>query len=100
MALISKHDLEHLANLARLELTEHEEERFLKDLEDILGHVRELGEVKTEGVAPMAGGISLKNVTRNDGDEAFPQLPRDGVVEAFPESERGLLKVPSVFDAR
>ena len=96
--LLDKKHLEHLAALARLELKESEEERFLEDLRKILDHFEELKEVDTENVTPMAGGIELKNVMRPD-EVKEDRLKGDKVLEAFPEKEKGYLKVPPVFSA-
>jgi aspartyl-tRNA(Asn)/glutamyl-tRNA(Gln) amidotransferase subunit C len=96
MAEIGKKELKHLADLARLELHEQEEEKLLKDLEKILRHFEELKDVKTDGVEPLAGGTNLKNSFRED--ESGAPLPGDKAVEAFPETEGGFLKVPPVFE--
>jgi aspartyl/glutamyl-tRNA(Asn/Gln) amidotransferase C subunit len=97
MAEITKKSLAHLADLARLELSEKEGEKFLGDLEKILNHFEELQEVNTENVQPMAGGMESKNVLREDG-ETKSSLKPDGVVEAFPEKEKHYLKTPPVFE--
>lgn len=99
MAEINKKSLEHLADLARLELSEKESEKFLGDLEKILEHFKELQEVKTENVTPMTGGTELKNVLREDEAPAKPSFPDAGkIVEVFPEHEKGYLKTPPVFE--
>ena len=97
MAIINKDELQHLANLARIELTSEEEERFLSDLEKILNHFEELKSLDTEHVPAMTGGTELKNVMREDENENKP-LPREAAIDAFPETERGYLKVPHVFN--
>ena len=66
MAQIHKKDVEHLASLARLELSADEAESLTKDLEKILDHFEELKEVNTEGVLPLTGGTSLQNIVRED----------------------------------
>lgn len=98
MSEITKKSLEHLADLARLELSEKEEENFLKDLESILGHFKELESLDTSNVQPMTGGTSLKNVLRDD-EAHQSSLPAAPVVDAFPEKDKGYLKVPAVFDS-
>lgn len=98
MPEINKKSLEHLADLARLELSEKESEKFLNDLGKILEHFQELQEMNTENVIPMAGGTGLKNVFREDG-ETKNSLTSDLVAEAFPEKEKHWLKVPPVFSA-
>ncbi len=96
--ILDKKHLEHLAVLARIELHAHEEEKLLKDLEKILEHFKELQEVNTDNVAPMAGGTELKNVTRGDLIRE-DRLLLERAVEAFPEKEGRYLKVPPVFSA-
>jgi aspartyl/glutamyl-tRNA(Asn/Gln) amidotransferase C subunit len=95
-AIINKRTLEHIAELARLELSERETEKFLKDLQDILEHFNDLKEVNTEGVEPMAGGTSLKNIWREDEERINTNLGSG--VHAFPETEGGYLKVPKIFE--
>jgi aspartyl-tRNA(Asn)/glutamyl-tRNA(Gln) amidotransferase subunit C len=97
MALISKQELEHLAELARIELHEHEKEKLLKDLEKILAHFAELKAVNTEGVIPVTGGTELKNVFRED-ELCEDRFSPDRSVDAFPEKEGRHLKVPPVFE--
>jgi len=97
MAEIDKKLLEHLAELARLELDTSKEEKMVSDLESVLGHFKELEEVNTENIVPRAGGTDNKNVMRDD-DEVKAPLEGDKAREALPEKERGFLKVPPVFE--
>jgi aspartyl-tRNA(Asn)/glutamyl-tRNA(Gln) amidotransferase subunit C len=97
MAEIGKKELKHLAELARLELHEREEEEFLTDLDKILNHIQELQKLNTEGVLPVTGGTGLSNVVREDAAEEN-RLRGEEAVEAFPETEKGYLKVPPVFE--
>lgn len=93
---LSKHDLEHLAELARIELDPKEEEKLLADLGKILDHFKELQELDTANVPPMAGGTDLTSVFRDDGERE--NTNRGEGVEAFPEKKDGYLKVPPVFE--
>lgn len=97
---ITKHELEHLAKLARIELDPNEEEKLLKDLGNILEHFKELQALDTSAVAPMTGGTDLHNRFREDGEEnGGPESTHRGAgVEAFPESKDGFLKIPPVFE--
>lgn len=97
MAEINKKTLEHLADLARLELDAKEGGKLLNDFGKILAHFEELQELDTENVPPIAGGTELKNVLREDG-ETTGSLAPDKVVEQFPEKEKRYLKVPPVFE--
>jgi aspartyl-tRNA(Asn)/glutamyl-tRNA(Gln) amidotransferase subunit C len=93
--MLSEKDVTHLAELARLALSPAEKKALLNDLEKILAHFEELKTVDTEGVPPVAGGTTEKNVVREDVAGAIPQALSG--VEAFPESQSGFLKIPPVF---
>lgn len=95
--MISKEEVKHLAALSRIELTEEEETRFQRDLDNILAHFDELKEVNTEGVEPLAGGSMLANQFRDDGD-ATNRVDNAAARSAFPEHASGFLKVPPVFE--
>jgi aspartyl-tRNA(Asn)/glutamyl-tRNA(Gln) amidotransferase subunit C len=92
---LSKHDLDHLAKLARIELDPKEEEKLLKDLGAILDHFKELQTLDTTNVPPMQGGTDLKNVFREDNERE--NTDRGAGVEQFPEKKDGFLKIPPVF---
>jgi len=86
-------DIKKYANLARINLTKEEEERFQKDLEELLGHVDELKKVNVSSVEPMTGGTNLKNALKDDSPE------RDELFNTqFPSVQNGYLKVPKILD--
>lgn len=89
-------DIKYYAKLARIKLTSAEEEKLGKDLGDILEHVKQLQEVDTTEVSPMAGGTELRNVFRED-EPRESKLDQTGV-EQFPEKKDDYLKVPKVFE--
>lgn len=93
---INKKTLKHLAELARIELNAREEEKILKDIQKIVGYFKELQELNTQGVAPMSGGTSLKNVFRDDAEGESTN--RGAGREHFPEEQGGFLKIPAVFE--
>ncbi len=94
---ISKEEVEYLAKLARVGLTDAEITKYQKDLGDILGYVEKLNEVDTDGVGPMAQGIKAKNVMREDKIEKIEGAPAE-LLECAPEKEDGFIKVQSIFD--
>jgi|SRR3989344_1170839 len=102
MAIISKKSLEHLAELARIELTTEESKKILKDLKKILDHFEELKELNTDKVEPMTGGTLLRNVFREDevdfGQKSEMTNIEGRIIDSFPEVEKGFLKVPKVFE--
>ena len=93
--MITKHTLDHLAKLARIELGEKEEEKLLADLQKIVEYFDELKALDTSGVEPMTGGTREKNIFREDTDRENTQQGKG--IGALPESENGYLKVPPVF---
>lgn len=92
---INKETIEHLAELARVKISDKQKEKLAFDLEGILGHFQELTELDTRDVSPVTGGTDLMNVFKND--EENDELLSKGK-DAFPEKEKGFLKVPAVFD--
>lgn len=97
--MISKETVEHIAKLARIELTDDEKNRFEGELEVILGYVRQLDEVDTEGLPPMAGGTRKKNALRPDEpvSDALEGAGAD-LLRAAPEKKNGYVSVPAIFE--
>lgn len=99
--VINKKLLKHLAELARIELSAKESNKFLKDLAKIIDHFKELEKINTQNIEPVIGGTNLKNILRQDDvdlDNRAQSVDNAGhIIKAFPESERGYLKIPPVF---
>jgi aspartyl-tRNA(Asn)/glutamyl-tRNA(Gln) amidotransferase subunit C len=92
---ISRRDIEKVALLARLQLTEDELATMTSELAQIVGYVDQLGEVNTEGVEPMAHAVEVTNVFRDD--LVTPSLPREEALANAPHhDDRGYL-VPAVL---
>ena len=94
---INKKTLEHLAKLVRIELEPREETELLKDLQKILDYFEELKTLETIEVKPMTGGTLLKNIFHED--EQGIHTNEGAGKEAFPEAQKGFLKIPPVFPA-
>ncbi|MFA6255510.1 MAG: Asp-tRNA(Asn)/Glu-tRNA(Gln) amidotransferase subunit GatC [Patescibacteria group bacterium] len=95
---LSQKDVEHIALLARLGLSEAEKEKFASQLSSILDYVEQLKEVKTEGVEPTAQVTGLENVMRPDGMFTLSKPEMEKLVKLAPESEDNLVKTKSVFN--
>lgn len=100
---ITKKEVEHIARLARIELTDAEVAKYEKDLSAVLGFVDKLAQADTEHIAPLTGGMGLVNVMRDDDNDRQsttnnqqPELAAE-LVKAAPAHEKGFIKVPSVF---
>ena len=89
-------DIDRIAKLARISLSDAEKEKYSKDLAKILDHFMELKKRDTENVLPMSGGTDLKNVFRKDSQTA--ENVSDVLRKAFPDSKNGYLRVPKIFE--
>jgi len=95
MALDRK-DVEHVARLARLELSEAELALYTRQLGDILGYVDKLKEADVEGVEPLAHGEARGNVFR--ADEVKPSIDREKALKGAPDGDGRFFRVPKVID--
>ena len=89
-------DIEHVARLARLDLTDEEKARLREQLGAILEHAAKVGEVAAEDVPPTAYAIPRSNVFRPD--ELKPSLPTEEVLVNAPEAEADRFRVPRVVE--
>lgn len=88
MSTVSQADIAHLANLARLTLTEEEKNRYAGQLSNVISYVEQLQEVSTEGVNAAAGVTGMSNVLAAD-------VPREKTDAACINPETALASVPS-----
>ena len=95
---ISKEEVEHVAKLARLEITETEKEAFSQQLSGILTYMEQLKSVDTSGVEPTATVLEQTNVFRED--QVRPSLPVGKALMNAPESEEGYFVVPKIIEDR
>ncbi|MBL4952277.1 Asp-tRNA(Asn)/Glu-tRNA(Gln) amidotransferase subunit GatC [Neobacillus sp. OS1-32] len=95
MSRISTEQVKHVANLARLAITEQEAEKFTKQLDAIITFAEQLNELDTDNVKPTYHVLDMKNVLRED----IPQLglPQEEVLKNAPEHQDGQFKVPSIL---
>ena len=89
-------DIEHVARLARLELTDEEKARLREQLGVILEHAAKVSEVAADDVPPTAYAIPRSNVLRSD--EITPSLTTEEVLSNAPEVEADRFKVPRVVE--
>jgi aspartyl-tRNA(Asn)/glutamyl-tRNA(Gln) amidotransferase subunit C len=89
-------DIEHVAKLARLDLTAEERERLRDQLGMILEHAAKVGEVAAADVPPTAYAIPRANVLRPD--EVRPSLPVADVLANAPQPEDDRFRVPRIVE--
>lgn len=92
---LSREHVEHIARLARLNLTSTEIERYTTELTVILGYIDQLASVDTSGVEPRHQFTKAENVFRDDLVES--SLPRDMVLRNVPQHDEEFLLVPRVL---
>ena len=92
--MIETKDVEHVAKLARLEITEDEKPKFARQLGDILKYVEMMNEVDTEGVEPMSHSIDFSNVMREDVKQY--EQTREELMSNAPDVESDFFKVPKI----
>jgi aspartyl-tRNA(Asn)/glutamyl-tRNA(Gln) amidotransferase subunit C len=93
---ITKEEVLHVANLARLELSEDAVMKYAEQIDKILTHVDELKKVDTAGVPPTSHAISLTNAFRDD--EVREPLARELSLANAPEQEDGSFIVPKIIE--
>ncbi|HET7059302.1 MAG TPA: Asp-tRNA(Asn)/Glu-tRNA(Gln) amidotransferase subunit GatC [Nitrospiraceae bacterium] len=95
---ISKQEVEHVAKLARLEITEGEKDVLSRQLSSILTYIEELKSWDTTGVEPTATVLDQTNILRED--LARPSLPVEQAVLNAPDSDGGYFRVPRILEER
>lgn len=88
--------VDHVARLARLDLSEEERERMRVELTKILDHAEKIQALDLDGVEPTSHALPLRNVMRPD--EARPSLPPEEALANAPEQEDGRFLVPRIVE--
>jgi len=93
---ISREDVEKVAYLARLELSEAEKTALQQQLEGILGHIAVLQELETDQIAPTSQIVMLRNVLRTD--VVAPSLSPDQVLANAPDRQDDYFRVRAILE--
>ncbi len=93
---ITRKEVDHVARLARLELSEDEKETMTRQLDRILGYVDKLNELDTSTVEPTSHVIPMVNVMRED--EVRPSLAPDDAMCNAPDREDAFFRVPRIIE--
>lgn len=93
---IDRAAVDHVARLARLDLTDDERERMRAELSQILEHAEKIQALDLDGVPPTSHSVSIRNALR--ADEVTPSLSPDEVLANAPEVEDGRIKVPRIIE--
>jgi aspartyl-tRNA(Asn)/glutamyl-tRNA(Gln) amidotransferase subunit C len=91
---LSREEVEHVALLARLQLSEEEVELYTEQLNSILEYAEMLQKLETDQVFPTAHAVQLFNVLRED--EVKPSMSRDKILRNAPDEDDGFFRVPKI----
>jgi aspartyl-tRNA(Asn)/glutamyl-tRNA(Gln) amidotransferase subunit C len=93
---ISVADVEHVARLARLELSDEEKNLFASQMGAILGYVEKLKELNTEGILPTSHAVPMENAFREDA--ARPSIGIEKALANAPDRVESFYRVPKVIE--
>ncbi len=93
--MIEKKDVEKLANLSRIDISEEEKMIFIKDLDAILGYVSDIQKIATTEVKPQAG--KLRNIMREDENPHSSGEFTQSIMKEAPDTKGGYLKVKKIL---
>lgn len=93
---LSPQEVEHIAKLARLQLTDEQKARYRGQLEAILDHVAKLQELDTKDVPPTASISVVQMPLRTD--EPRPGLSKDDLLKNAPKQDDDQFQIPPVFE--
>ncbi len=96
MAKITRAEVEQVARLARLELTDDEQERMTAQLDAILGYIDKLNALDTSAVEPTTTVIPMVSVMRED--TVRPSLTQEDALENAPDREDVFFRVPRIIE--
>ncbi len=94
---LTREQVEYIAELAKLSLTDAEVERYTDQLSAVLDYASQLEKIDTDNIPPTASVLPLTSVMRED--VVRPSLPRDQAVANAPDAVDGQFRVDAVLDA-
>ena len=93
---LTQKDVEHVATLARLQLTPEEIATFTGQMDAILSYVDKLAELNTDGIMPTSHAVPMENAFRDD--EIRPSIGTDNALANAPDRVEGFFRVPKVIE--
>lgn len=99
MASLTKSDVLHVAELAKLDLTDSEIDKFLPQLTSIVNFISQLNEVDTSGIEPTSQTTGLTDVLRDDVVKPS-SINQDEALSGTDQTYNGLFKVPAILEGR
>lgn len=100
MGKLTKHDVLHVAKLAKLEISDKDVDKYLKQLSSIVDHISELSEVGTSNVEATSQTTGLENVFRGDDIKSEQILTQDEALSGTEKVYNGYFKVKAILSER
>ena len=91
-------DIQHIANLARLELTKAEEKKYGEQLSAVLDYVEQLQEIDVNNIEPTAQVTGLSNILREDEVKDWDEPERDMALKQAPNMVNGQIEVKRILE--
>lgn len=95
--MLTKEEVRHIAELARIDLTQEEVAQYQKDLSSILAYFEQLQKIDTNTIEPIGHITGMTNIYREDKDEEFGDLGRKGIMENVPDTKDNYIRVKAVL---
>lgn len=92
---LTREQVQHVALLSRLALTDEQTDKIAHQLDAILGYIEKLNELDTTGVEPLSHPLKLQNVLRDD--KLAPSLDREEALKNAPKQRQGFFEVPRII---
>ena len=96
MTRITLEQVDHVARLARLELSAADKERMRRELDGILSYIDKLRALDTRDVEPTSHAVPVTNVMRDDVER--PSLPQEDMLANAPDRHRDMFRVPKIIE--
>ncbi|PLX72322.1 MAG: Asp-tRNA(Asn)/Glu-tRNA(Gln) amidotransferase GatCAB subunit C [Desulfuromonas sp.] len=93
---ISRKEVEHVANLARLALKDEELDQLTSQMDQMLDYVEKMNELDTEGIVPTSHAVPVENAFRED--EVKPSIGIDKALQNAPDPANDCFRVPKVIE--
>ena len=97
MAQLKTEEVEHIAKLSKLTLTDKEKELYSKQLSSVLGYIDQLSEVETKGIESLTNVTGLENIYSEDVVKEL-NISHADIAKNAPEFKDGSFVVPGVFE--
>ena len=98
--MITKKDVEHVARLAKLSISDKELEKYLKQLDEVVNYIGALNEVDTKNTEPTSQTTGLENVFRSDELKSQQGLSQEEALSGTEKNYNGYFKVEAILSER